>query len=800
MFLKPLILFLLVFTSLAGAVEIRVATYNIGAHLQFPVGSSAYFDYGIGPPGQPDHDAVRAVLSRIDADVVVLEEIHSVDFSSGNLTTLATGLGYPYVSFATATHAFDPSLHVAILSRFPFLSQGLISSPVGSRDMTRLIPVVKIDVAGTTRDLVVIGAHLKVGTSASDVFQRAVEMRRLTGYLNSSGLTANDNFIILGDFNFNPSASDRTLTAIPSSGLPSAFVLGADLPLPIDYFSDPHAYFSTPAVTRIIPRQLDQSIITRPSTTPAGEGTSIDLFMVSPVIGSRPLRSEIYNSALDLSNESGRPKSGLPLAGGISMAASDHLALFGDIELDPAIPYTFTTPGQTVRETFDGFSGAYDPYPWVTSGGVWRGIDSGTAAVAGFRAYGPATDPSLGFIAGATGGTATASFKNQTSQPITALEISFTAEQWRSVSGGTTGALTVEMIQYGVASPIPALTFTAANNLATGAISGGISTLKNAIVTGLVIAPGSEFQLRFTFTPGANAGAAPADIFVNEFHYDNAGTDQGEFIEVVAGPGFTGDFSEIDVLLYNGSNGKVYRTLNLGSAEFTRTTTANDFNLFVAGFSSIIENGPDGIAIVNRVTHEVIEFISYEGSFVATDGIAAATVPPTVSTNIGVSQTGTEAVGTSGLGRIGSGGVRTDFTWAKIPGSHSKGVVNVGQTFINTVPAAQGMAIDDLAVTFLADADSDGDGSPDADERVFGTDPLDAASRFVVSFTQLSASTVRFAFPTLTGRNYQVESSESLTTWNTVGTYVGSGFPALADFPIGSPTPARFYRVRVTTP
>ncbi len=800
MFLKTAAFWLFTFISLAKAVEIRVATFNIGAHLQFPVGSAAYFDYGIGPPGKPDHDAVRAVLARIDADVVALEEIHSADISSGDLTTLATGLGYPYVSFAPTNNAFDPSLHVAILSRFPFSSQALITSPASSRDMTRLIPVVKIDVPGTTRDLVVIGAHLKVGTGASDTFQRTVEMRRLTHYLNSSGLTTGDNFIILGDFNFNPTANDRTFTAVPSSGLPSTFVLGTDMPLPIDYFSDPSAYFSSPAVTRIIPRQLDQSIVTRPSTTAASGGTSIDLLMVSPTIRSRPLDSEIYNSALDLSNDSGLTKGGLPLAGETSATASDHLALFCDVELDPAVPYTFTSAGQTVSETFERFSGTYDPYPWVTSGGAWKGIDSGTAAVAGFRSYGPATDPSLGFIPGATGGTATASFLNQSGKFITALEISFTAEQWRSASGGTTDSLSAELIQHGVANPIPALTFTATNNFSTGAITGGISTLKSTIVTGLAIAPGNEFQLRFKFTPGAAAGAAPADVFVNEFHYDNTGTDQGEFIEVVAGPGFSGDFTDIDVLLYNGSNGKVYRAINLGSSEFTRTTTANDFNLFVVGFGAIIENGPDGIAIVNRVTHQVVQFISYEGSFVATDGIAATTVPPSVSTNIGVSQTGTEAVGSSALGLVGSGGVRADFAWAKIAGQHSKGAVNMGQTLVNNVPAPQGTAIDNLAVTFLSSDDTDGDGSPDADERVFGTDPLDAVSHFMVSFSQPSVNTVRLAFPTLTGRNYDVESSLNLFHWDVLGTYDGTGSLAVIDFPVTSSNPARFYRIRVTVP
>jgi endonuclease/exonuclease/phosphatase family metal-dependent hydrolase len=800
MFLKTAAFWLFTFVSLAKGVEIRVATFNIGAHLKFPVGGAAYFDYGIGPPGQPDHDAVRAVLARIDADVVALEEIHSTDFSSGNLTTLATGLGYPYVSFAPMNNAFDPSLHVAILSRFPFLSQALISSPAGSRDMTRLIPVVKIDVPETSRDLVVIGAHLKVGTSVSDTFQRTVEMHRLTRYLNSSGLTTSDNFIILGDFNFNPTANDRTFTAVPSNGLPSTFVLGTDMPLPIDYFSDPSTYFSTPAVTRIIPRQLDQSIVTRPSTTAGSGGTSIDLLMVSPTIRSRPLHSEIYNSALDLSNDSGLTKGGLPLAGGTSATASDHLALFCDVELDPAVPYTFTSAGQIVSETFDQFSGTCDPYPWVTSGGAWKGIDSGTAAAAGFRSYGPATDPSIGFIPGTTGGSATASFLNQSSKTITALEISYTAEQWRSVSGGTPDSLSADLILNGVANPIPALTFTAANNLATGAIAGSTSTLKSTMVTGLSITQGDEFQLRFNFSPDRAVDTAPADIFVNEFHYDNVGTDQGEFIEVVAGPGFLGEFADIDVLLYDGSSGKVDRTINLGSSEFTRSTTPNGFDLFVIGSGIVIGNGLDGIAIVNRVTHQVIQFISYEGSFVATDGIASTTVPPSVSTNIGVSQTGSEAVGSSALGLVGSGGVRTDFAWAKIPGQHSKGAVNMGQTLVNNVPAPQGTAIDNLAVTFLTRQDTDGDGSPDADERVFGTDPLDSASRFTVSITQPSAITVRLMFPTLTGRNYETESSLNLSHWDVLGTYVGTGSPAVVDFPIPSSDPARFYRIRVTAP
>ena len=158
----------------------------------------------------------------------------------------------------------------------------------------------------------------------------------------------------MGDFNL--SSTDRTFTSLPASGLPATFDLGADIVFPITYFTDPVSYFNSPAVTRIIPRQLDNSTVTFPSS-----GSTIDLFLVSPVIGSRPARTEIYNSALDVSNAAGLPKSGSPLAAGTSAAASDHYAFFGDFELDPAVPYTFTAPGQTVTETFAGSRGPMIP-------------------------------------------------------------------------------------------------------------------------------------------------------------------------------------------------------------------------------------------------------------------------------------------------------------------------------------------------------------------------------------------------------------------------------------------------------
>ena len=790
MILKLATLLLCVVSGLAHGVGFRAVTFNIGGHLVVPPTGPAYFDYSLGAPGTPDHDTVRDILDRIDADVVALQEIHGADITANDVSDLAASLGYPHVFIAPSTNVFDTSLHVAFLSRHPFLTQTAVGSPPMSKELTRLFPAVRVDVPGTTRDPFLISAHLKSGETDADQFRRAVEMLRLTGHLNSQGFSGAENYIVMGDFNL--SSDDQRFTAIPS-GMPALFQLGADISgtvPPITYYTNPLRYFNGAPVVLLDPRQLDNS----PSTIQTG--STIDLLLVSPILAERPMRTEIYNSTLDLSNNTGLPKSGSPLAAGTSATASDHYPLVVDLELDPALPYQFTAAGQTVTETFTAFPGSYDPPPWTRSGGNWKGVDDGTKTASGFRAYGPAGDPSLGFLPGATAGTATATFLNRSPETLTAVQISFTAEQWRAHLGGTADALTAELIVGGIPRPLPQLAFSPANNLATGAIAGGTSAPRSMTVSGLAVAPGASFELRFTFTPGAGGGAAPGEIFINEFHYDNTGGDTGEFVEIVAGPNFQTKLSDIDVLFYNGSDGKLYHTLNLGGLAFTRSTTANFFDVFVANLGSTIQNGPDGIALVNRTTNQVIHFLSYEGSFAATEGIALGTT----STNIPVFQNGNEAIGSSALGLTGSGGIRTDFNWAKIAGAYSKGSLNSGQALVNPVLPSQGIAIDNLAVTFLSGHDSDGDGFSDADELVFGTNPQDANSRFIVTTTYPSTGTMRLSFPTLANRTYAVESSANLTNWAQVAAYQGTGATIQSDIAISPLDPARFYRVHVTAP
>jgi len=190
----------------------------------------------------------------------------------------------------------------------------------------------------------------------------------------------------------------------------------------------------------------------------------------------------------------------------------------------------------------------------------------------------------------------------------------------------------------------------------------------------LFIAPAGILIAAVVAGPALAAGAGPA-VFINEFHYDNAGTDAGEFIEV-AGPAGT-NLSGYAIELYNGSGGAQYDTDALSG---TIPNQQNGFGTVTISYpTNGIQNGsPDGIALVNGST--VIQFLSYEGTFTATSGTANGMT----STDIGVDEDPAPAVGLS-LQLQGTGTNYGDFTWAS-PIANTKDSVNTGQTFVAAGP------------------------------------------------------------------------------------------------------------------
>ncbi|MEZ4777981.1 MAG: HYR domain-containing protein [Flavobacteriaceae bacterium] len=261
-----------------------------------------------------------------------------------------------------------------------------------------------------------------------------------------------------------------------------------------------------------------------------------------------------------------------------------------------------------------------------------------------------------------------------------------------AVSGLFTGSVFTPRIWNGTiyygspAPPVPSLDFTCMevgpNNvtvIATDA-AGNTSTCTAVVTVEDNIAP---------VIVCAGEASGPS-VFINEIHYDNTGADQDEAIEI-AGPAGT-DLSTYSLVLYNGNNGQEYDNLTLSG---TIDDEGNGFGAVNFPISGIQNGSPDGIVLANNGT--IIQFLSYEGSFIAVDGIAAGLT----STDIGVSEPGNTPIGES-LQLSGSGTYYPDFTWIG-PTASSPGDINSGQTYIPPTSSVFDVILDGTTGTVTVD-------------------------------------------------------------------------------------------------
>ncbi len=117
--------------------------------------------------------------------------------------------------------------------------------------------------------------------------------------------------------------------------------------------------------------------------------------------------------------------------------------------------------------------------------------------------------------------------------------------------------------------------------------------------------------------------------FISEFHYDNTGVDIGETVEVTIPANC--NCTSIEIVGYDGDTGAQYQS-------WTASSVIMNIEQYITVQTIGIENGgddtgpqePDGIALVCNGT--LLQFISYEGSFQASNGIAQ----DEVSVDIGV--------------------------------------------------------------------------------------------------------------------------------------------------------------------
>jgi VCBS repeat-containing protein len=253
--------------------------------------------------------------------------------------------------------------------------------------------------------------------------------------------------------------------------------------------------------------------------------------------------------------------------------------------------------------------------------------------------------------------------------------------------------------------------------------------------------------------------------WINEFHYDNAGADTGEFIEIAAAAGT--NLAGWSIVLYNGGNGLMYNTKALSG--FVPDQQNGFGTLSFAYPVDGIQNGaPDAIALVNNLG-QVVEFITYEGSFTAAAGAGNGPAAGMTATPVTPTEPG-NAAGTS-IGRVGTGTQASDFSWALI-GDDTPGATNVGQSFGTVVVDRPGA----FAIGDASALESNSGTTPITFTVSRGSDSNVAAS---VAYTvtlpggATGASASDFSSPTLSGTlNFAANEFSKTIVLNVVGDLV----------------------------
>jgi len=296
-------------TDAPAADRIRVASFNI----EF-----------VGPAGSTQYDALRAVIARIDADVLGINEVGGGE--EGLFTKLVAGLGYEAV--VPLINPFGGQRN-AVLARLPVLDMTVWSSPALSgdtqaNDVTRLPVTVVVQTPWGT-SLAVTTEHCKAGFGDIDGFRRTVDARRT---LQAALATDADAQLVMGDFNEDLDALTQSpdpaivFTVLPS-GAPVSYQLGTDLAqeLPSGISADPFAQLLAAGLQPVDAAQRDGRTETRDS------GRRLDYIWRDTALVL--LGSEVYDSR-DEDLDGGLPKAGAALPRETSRDASDHLPVIVD--------------------------------------------------------------------------------------------------------------------------------------------------------------------------------------------------------------------------------------------------------------------------------------------------------------------------------------------------------------------------------------------------------------------------------------------------------------------------------------
>jgi endonuclease/exonuclease/phosphatase family metal-dependent hydrolase len=196
-----LLFFALLWSTSFAAETFRVATYNVETYLDQPTGSR---------PQAKSAEAkakVRECIEAMNPDVIALEEMGTTNALLELRASLkADGLDFPFWEHVRGA---DPSIHVAVLSKFPIVARRPHTNDFFLLDGSRFRVkrgFAEVDIQATPNfTFTLIAAHLKSRLPAPDADEageRLQEAKVLRGIIDEQFKANPDvKLIVLGDFN-----------------------------------------------------------------------------------------------------------------------------------------------------------------------------------------------------------------------------------------------------------------------------------------------------------------------------------------------------------------------------------------------------------------------------------------------------------------------------------------------------------------------------------------------------------------------------------------------------------------------
>ena len=180
---------------------VRLASYNmlnLFDHVDDPSLSGENEDITQATPAERC-TALAEAIRRLDADILVLQEIESREALSWFRDTYLTGLGYDHLESFDAEYA--RGVEQSVLSRFPLKDARLLDKPSGDGFRYQRIPIRATAVLPGGYELVVIGIHHKAGGDAFNEQREAEAARIISAVKAELAASPARNLAVVGDFN-----------------------------------------------------------------------------------------------------------------------------------------------------------------------------------------------------------------------------------------------------------------------------------------------------------------------------------------------------------------------------------------------------------------------------------------------------------------------------------------------------------------------------------------------------------------------------------------------------------------------